>query len=319
MEIGSFIELQLPKGNEYYSGNINIARLNSGRAAIYHAYRLLGCEVLWIPYYQCITVREFLFRKGVKMQFYNIDENFNPVNLKPKSSDAVLLVNYYGVMSVKRMNELANGYRNVIIDNSQAFFSEPLKNVMNVYSARKFLGVPDGAYVVGSNAERFISEYRQGHSSDTSSFLLQRIEYGCEGDVYRQKMVNDHRLDKEDIMKMSDLTRGILDGTEYEPIKIIRRKNYDIACDLFNGVNSLDPTRYYDDSCVPMVYPLVVEDDMLMDKLLKAKHFQGHWWSYIMNEMPDKSFEYWLSRYIIPITIDQRYGRRELEHIRQSV
>ena len=92
-----------------------------------------------------------------------------------------------------------------------------------------------------------------------------------------------------------------------------------MAHQLFAEVNRLDPTQYYDDSCIPMVYPLVVEDDSLLDKLLKHKHFQGHWWSYLLDEVEPDSFEYWISRYVIPITIDQRYGREELEYIRGIV
>ena len=34
MEIGSFLELQLPKGCELYNQEINIARLNTGRMGI---------------------------------------------------------------------------------------------------------------------------------------------------------------------------------------------------------------------------------------------------------------------------------------------
>lgn len=58
-EIGSFIELQFPKNCEYYKGNKNIIRLNSVRATIYHAFRVSECNTIWIPYYQCDTVRNF--------------------------------------------------------------------------------------------------------------------------------------------------------------------------------------------------------------------------------------------------------------------
>jgi len=70
MEIGSFIEMQFPKEKEYYSGDRNIARLNSGRAAIWHAFRLTGCSSIWIPYYQCETVRAFLETKKVEVLSY---------------------------------------------------------------------------------------------------------------------------------------------------------------------------------------------------------------------------------------------------------
>lgn len=315
MEIGSFLELQFDKGKEHYHGDCGVARLNSGRAAVWHAFRVLGCDTIWLPYYQCDTVREFLTRKGAQIKYYHIDKAFDPIDLAPAENEAVLLVNYYGIMSQTRMRTLAKRYDNVIIDNSQAFFCDPIEGCMNVYSARKFVGVPDGSYVIGKNAEKYTEEYEKCYSSDTALFLLQRIEYGCEGKTYESRMVNEHRIDAEDIKCMSDLTRTILDGTDYEPIKAKRRENFMTAHQLFAEVNRIDPTQYYDDSCVPMVYPLVVEDDSLLDKLLKHKHFQGHWWSYLLDEVEPDSFEYWISRYVIPITIDQRYGREELEYI----
>ena len=102
MEIGSFIELQFPKGLEYYSGKQNIARLNSGRTAIYHAARVLNCNTVWLPYYQCDTVRDFLKRKGIKVKYYHIDQWLDPKGIKQKENEVVVFVNYYGVMSQAR-------------------------------------------------------------------------------------------------------------------------------------------------------------------------------------------------------------------------
>lgn len=319
MEIGSFIELQFPKGREYYSQQKDIARLNTGRAAIWHAFRVTGCKAIWLPCYQCDTVREFLMRHGVAVKYYHQDKEFNPTDLEPKDDDAVLLVNYYGIMSASRMANLASRYKHIIIDNSQAFFSSPLPGCMNVYSCRKFVGVPDGAYVIGDNAEKYTDEYPQGHSSDTALFLLQRIEYGCEGKAYQSRSLNEHRIDAEECMRMSKLTRTILDGTDYEHIIAKRRENFATACRLWNSINRINPMHYYDGGTVPMVYPLVVEDDGLLGRLQAAKHFQGHWWSYLCNELPESSFEHWISRYVIPMTIDQRYGEAELLSVHQVV
>ena len=318
-EIGSFIELQFDKNNEFYNLESGIARLNSGRAAIFHALRVLGCQTIWLPYYQCDTVRNFLRQKDITVKYYFIDENFNPVNLKPIKDEAVLFVNYYGVMSANRMQSLAEKYSNVIIDNSQAFFCTPLKNCLNVYSCRKFIGVPDGSYVIGKNADKYVDEYIQGYSSDTSLFLLQRLEYGCEGKSYLSRTKNELRIDSEDISKMSALTHAILDGTDYDFIRFKRRGNFKFVSETLNSINCLNAEKYYDVDCVPMVYPLVIENDSLLDKLLSIKHFQGHWWDYLLKELPENSFEYWLSRYIIPITIDQRYGRDELGKLTQYI
>ena len=186
---------------------------------------------------------------------------------------------------------------------------------MNVYSSRKFVGVADGAYVIGEGAHRYFEDYPQGYSSDTAAFLMKRIEYGCEGEGYKSRTLNENRLDAEDAMKMSKLTFAMLDGADYEHIIARRKENFRIACGLFDSMNEINPTMYFDQAAVPMVYPLVVENDALLEKLLAAKHFQGHWWKYICGELSEDTFEHWISRYVIPITIDQRYGESELRYI----
>ena len=319
MEVGSFFELQFPKGMEFYQGDRNVARLNTGRAAIWHAIRVIGNDTIWLPYYQCDSVRSFLKEKGVQIKYYHIDRHFNPTDLYPDNNETVLLVNYYGIMSNERMKSLARQYNHVIVDNSQAFFCKPIDSCMNVYSCRKFIGVPDGAYVIGENAEKYLNSYEQSFSSDTSIFLLQRIEYGCEGKAYQSRQINEHRIDTEDCMRMSELTHTILDGTNYELIVHKRKENYQIARNLFDTINCINSVEYYDNDVVPMIYPLVIESDDLLEKLLRAKHFQGHWWSYICDELPSDSFEYWISKYIIPITIDQRYGRDDLTRLYRCI
>lgn len=315
MEIGSFIELQLPKGFEYYNQTADIARLNTGRSAIWHAFRVSGASAIWIPYYQCDSVRETLLNHDVEVKYYHTDHNWNPSDLCASDDEAVLFVNYYGIMSHKRMKELANLSKHPIIDNCQGFFCSPVENALNIYSCRKFVGVPDGSYVIGNGAGRFVDEYPQCFSSDTAAFLLMRIEYGCEGNGYEARSINEHRIDTEECMKMSKLTHTILDGTDYEYIKRIRRENFSYMHSLLKGINKINPLQYYDEETIPMVYPLVVEDDELIQRLFRAKHFQGHWWSYICDEQPEDSFEHWISRYVIPVTIDQRYGKAELDYL----
>ena len=313
-EIGSFIELELPKGQELYRGD-DVVRLNTGRAAIWHAFRLTGAKAIWLPYYQCETVREFLTKKNCQIKYYHIDKEFNPIDIEQRADDAVVLVNYYGIMSYDRMKKMSSAYRNVIIDNSQAFFSQPVETAYNVYSARKFVGVADGSYVVGKGASRYYEEYEQGYSSDTAAFLFKRIEYGCAGKSYEARQVNESRIDTEDILKMSPLTRAMLDAADYEGNKEKRKANFEYAHSLLGDINCIDPLLYNDDTVVPMVYPFVVENDELLSVLLSAKHFQGHWWKYITEELPENTFEHWLSRYIIPITIDQRYDKEDMDYL----
>ena len=319
MEIGSFLELDFINTGEYYDQKSDIARLNTGRAAIWHALRVLGGSTVWLPYYQCDTVREFLKSKNVSIKYYHIDCEFNPIDLTPAGDEAVLFVNYFGVMSHDRMRDLVKGYKKVIIDNSQAFFCAPVSGCMNVYSCRKFVGVPDGAYVIGKGAHSYVKDYEKGYSSDPALFLFQRIEYGCEGKAYVNRQSNERRIDTEDIKQMSELTHRILGATDYEKIERKRIENFNTIHSLIGSMNQIDAMKYYRQDCVPMVYPFVVENDGLLDKLQRHKHFQGHWWSYLLEEMKENDFEYWISRYVIPITIDQRYGNKEMNYIGEII
>lgn len=315
MEIGSFLELQLPKGREWYKGDTDVARLNTGRMGIWHAFRITGCKRIWIPIYQCDSIRETFEKKGVEICFYHQDKCFNPVDIKVKDKDAVLLVNYYGIMSSQRMAELAKSYKHPIIDCTQAFFCNPVENALTIYSCRKFVGAPDGAYVVGKDAHKYVEEYPQCYSSDTAAFLLKRIEYGCEGKGYEARSLNERRINSEDCMRMSKLTRTLMDAEDYAYNQQKRKENFAYAHKILGQINKINPIKYMDSETIPMVYPLVVEEDELLSHLQKAKHFQGHWWSYICQEQTQDTFEYWISRYLIPITIDQRYGKEELDYL----
>ena len=311
-EMGSFIELEYPNGKEYYKGD-NVVRLNSGRTAIYHSIKSYNCKKVYLPIYQCETVKDFLIKKRIEIEFYTIDENFIPKMDTNEEDSCMIIVNYCGIFSTQYIKNIADKYKNVIIDNSQAFFSKPLENCLNVCSARKFFGVPDGAYVVGKPYLYSDDMYEDDHSSDTSLFLMQRIEYGCEGKAYASRTLNEERIDNSDIKNMSKFTRYLLDGIDYENVKKKRIENFNVVRSMLKEKNILDIDKYFDKNCVPMVYPFMIENENLLDYLLENKHFQGNWWRYILDITSKNSMEYRLSKYMIPLTIDQRYTSEDVK------
>ena len=60
------------------------------------------------------------------------------------------------------------------MDNAQAFFTEPEKNVDTIYTCRKFFGVPDGAYLITNQIET--SELPRDKSESRISHILGRLE-----------------------------------------------------------------------------------------------------------------------------------------------
>lgn len=316
-EIGSFLELCFEKGKEYYTeskyGDKNVVRLNSGRNAILYAVHHYGVNKVYMPRYQCGSVIECLKRAGIEIKFYTVDEDFVPqIRGYDNLNTAFVVVNYYGIFSTDYIKHLTSGYKNVIVDNAQAFYAEPIDEMLNCYSARKWVGVPDGAYVIGDGASVGMERLEQDFSSDTASFLLQRIEYGCEGKAYESRTKNEHRLDGAPIKSMSSLTRTILDGTDYKDSRQKRVENFNICRRLFDSINEIHVEEFVDDGTVPYVYPLLLEKNGIIEAMHKNKIFQGHWWEYLVDITPENTFEHRLSKYIVPITIDYRYDEQDM-------
>ncbi|MBP3819509.1 MAG: hypothetical protein J6H31_14540 [Butyrivibrio sp.] len=317
-EIGSFIEFDFKKKSELYNENQfginNIGRVNSCRAAIKHAIKLYGVDSVYLPRYECDTViKEILRDNDYKISYYSLNNDLSPILQKQDENSAIVIVNYFGIFSNECLKKISTQYRNVIIDNAQAFYSPPVENCYNCYSPRKFLGVPDGGYIIGPNAKKGIDYYEQDFSSDTAIFLLQRIEYGCSGIAYHNKKLNDDRIDKAGQKQMSVLTQTILSSLPYHDYISIRRNNFKYAQELFNPINELMISKFLDDSCVPYVYPLLLKKDGIIEAFHDNNIFQGHWWEYLVELTSKDTIENDLSRYIIPITIDQRYDYNDIK------
>jgi hypothetical protein len=318
MEIGSFLELDIERTGEYFPDNENVARLNSARAGIYHSLQVMQCDDIYVPYYQCPTVNSFLGKKGVKIYQYYLSNTFKPLLNRPENKSAILIVNYFGIFSNEYFKNIQREFQNVIIDNGPAFYNPPIEGCFNVYSARKFFGVPDGCYVVGPNANDFTNEYSVDYSSPTAGFLFQRHEFGCSAS-YKERMKNEERIDNADVLRMSHLTRTLLGGINYQRIRNLRRNNFQYAHEQYKSVNLLNVSINYDDSCVPIFYPLVVENDSLVEELAKNQIYTGRRWNSVLNEVKGDTFEAWLSRYMVPLPVDQRYGSSELDKVFEAV
>lgn len=317
-EIGSFIGLDLKGTQEFYNNELGIARLNSARAGIYHACRLYGCHTIYLPFYLCPSVNQFLSEHGIKTIKYYINDRFEPVGLEQEDKSAIVIVNYFGILSHTKMKGVAGKFHNVIVDNSAAFYASPLKDCYSIYSPRKFFGVPDGCYIIGPNASRGTNDYEQDRSADTSSFLFATIEQGTNA-TYKERMMNEARIDNSGPMRMSGLTRCLLRNINYTKISSKRIENFKYAHFHFNKINKFNPFFSFDETCVPMVYPLVIEKNDLDRKLRDKKVYVGRLWTSVLEEVAPSSFEARMSKFMIPLPIDQRYGRTEINDMNNYI
>ncbi len=306
--IGGYFELEIRKGEHYHK---NALRLNTARNSFEYILRARHYRKVYFPYYTCEVMLEPINKLGIDYGFYHINASLEPADLPVlKRDEAFLYTNYFGLQQecVKRL-AMVYGHQ-LIVDNAQAFYAKPLPGIDTFYSARKFFGVPDGAYLyTGVKLEQ---DWDQDVSYERMSHLLKRIDLGAETG-YQDFRVNDNLLCGQDIKTMSRLTETILCGIDYEIVKRKRRENYvilDQALKTSNGIH-----LELDDEAVPMVYPYMTDDTSLRERLIDNNVFVATYWPNVKEWTMSRMIEHELAVQLIPIPCDQRYGLEEMNSI----
>lgn len=312
MEFGGYFELELRKGVEYHPAAIN---LNTGCNAFKYILKVKRYKKVYLPYFTCTAMLNPIHTLGLRSEFYHINDQFEPVFdfTKIKQHEAFVYTNYFGIFD-KVVEKLAGQCPNLIIDNAQAFYSKPIPDIDTFYSARKFFGVPDGAYLYSNNIG--VVDLPSDVSLDRFAHLLKRIEFGPEAG-YQDFHINNMKLDNQLILKMSKLTQALLCGIDYEEVKKRRRTNYLRLQKKLSDFNILKLS--IDDYMVPMVYPFLANQKELKQKLIEERIYIATYWPNVLVWAEKSTIEYRFAEYLIPLPIDQRLGPKEINYIIERV
>lgn len=317
MEYGGYLPLELNSGKEMFEKyNGHFCRFNSVKASFAYIIGIEKPSRMILPYYYCPSTTEALKAMGADISFYHISRDLQPEDIPDQKNTAIFLVDYFGVRT-EEILKIAERYREatVIIDYAHSFFAEPLfrKNVYNVYSARKFFGVPDGSYVVAENNLAY-SEFLS-NSYDYAEYLFKSYEAG----------VNAAYLDKKDADKaisgnytnMSKLALGLLQNVDYENVRSKRINNYRTLHQLLGHMNELSVPQ----ACPAYQYPLLISGDgrEIKSELVKNKIFVSTLWN--GQELADKGndFERNMSANAVFLPIDQRYSASDMKYLAEKV
>lgn len=311
-EIGGFFGLEIAQGRGHY--HPEALRLNLARNSLEYILRSKQYKKIYLPLYGCDVLLESLEKLGLEYEFYAIDEQLNPIFSQELGDDeAILCVNYFGLKRTT-IERLAKKYgHKLIVDNAQAFFEKPVIGVDTFYSARKFFGVSDGAYLYMS--QKLNESFEQDISFGRSTYLLKRNDISAEA-TYEDFQVNEKLLSDQPIKIMSNLTDGLLGSVDYERVRGIRRKNYLFFEEKLER-NNLLKLELSDQ--VPMVYPFRTNDPSLREKLIKNHIFVATYWPNVLHQANKDALEYLLTQQIIPLPIDQRYNEEQLQTIVEMI
>ena len=306
-EIGGYIEMSKGREIEYHK---NAIALNSGRSCIEYLIRAKKIKKMFIPYFLCSSIRGLCEKCGCEYELYNILRDFTPdLNVVPKENEYILVINYYGQITEKTIDDIKTKYQNIIVDNTQDFFRMPQDNTDTIYSCRKFFGVPDGAYLYSNS---FIDdEVETDISYQKMQFLMGRLELGAE-EFYPEYVKNNSTFAKENMKYMSVLTHTLLGNEDYNFVKNKRTENFEFLHSKLENKNKLKlivPNG-------PFMYPLLLENgEAVKRKLIEKKIFVPTLWPAVFDVCKDESVESYYSKNIVPLPIDQRYGIEEMKYI----
>ena len=310
--IGGYFELELKQSSHYHSDAI---KLNTARNCFEYILRAKQYKKVYMPFYTCEVMLEPIRKLNIKYEFYSIDEQLDPVFKKELQADeAFLYTNYFGLKQ-KSVEILAKKIgNNLIIDNAQAFFAKPIDGIDTFYSARKFFGVADGAYLYTNTV--LPDCFEQDISFDRMSHLLKRVDIGAEL-AYDDFKNNDNALVSQPIKLMSKLTDKILSGIDYEYIKQIRLKNFIYLHSALKSKNLLHIKNI--SNSVPMVYPYYTEKENIRQKLIENKIYIATYWPNTSEWCSENQIEKKLAKMIIPLPIDQRFEKKTMEFIVSNI
>ena len=306
--IGGYFELELRQGEHYHE---NALKLNTARNCLEYILKAKQYKKILIPYYTCEVILESIKKLKTDYRFYHINQKLEPVKkYKLLDNEAFLYTNYFGLKQ-ETVQRLVNHYgKKLIVDNSQAFYAKPLEGIDTFYSARKFFGVPDGAYLYTN--KYLEEELNQDISYMRVSHLLKRIDIDSEAG-YVDFQQNDNSLVNQPIKKMSNLTDKLLKSIDYETVRLRRRKNYGTLSKQLQNDNQIEFDL--DENTVPMVYPYFSNEKNLRNKLIRNKVFVAKYWENILEWCSSDSLEYKFVERLLPLPIDQRYNQNDMEQI----
>lgn len=309
-EIGGYLELDKYGQEMLHEG---AAALNCGRNCLAYLIKARRIKKILLPYFICGSVIDTCLKEKVVIRYYRVKEDFHPAEIYAGCDEWVYIVNYYGQLSADEIIHYKNKYKNIIVDNAQAYFEQPAGGADTLYTCRKFFGVPDGAFLYTDS--RLDEELEQDESYGRMEFILGRFERPA-SEFYDKYARNNDMFAEESVKKMSRLTLNLLHGIDYSMVKEKRTRNYCRLHDKLKDINHLK-LKITEGA---FAYPLLAENGPdIRKKLISEKIYIPVLWPDVLENADPGSIEYRYAGNILPLPCDQRYGESEMDLIAEAV
>ena len=310
-KIGGFFELEIAKGDSLYHDDA--IKLSTGRACLNYILQVIKPSKVFVPYYCCDALYEPMALLGIDCEFYEINNQLEIKKLpKLKENEIIIYCDFFGVKS-EYTQSLINRYNNkLIIDNSHSFYKKQLSvNSISFTTARKYFGVPDGAFLYIPDQYKFKKSLKRNTkvsiNHNTHSLLgLQDFAY-LEFSEY-EKTLNS------DIEMISVLSEKLLATVDYKEVRAIRNRNFNFFRKEFNQLNNIMINENEVDC---FCYPLLLDTPIKKEELYNEKIYLPNYWIDTTKRADSSNykFETKISTQLLPLPIDHRYTLEDLKRV----
>ena len=246
----------------------------------------------------------------ISSQSLNIDKN-----------ESLIYVNYFGLKPIY-LEKLEQIYRDRLwLDHTQAFFYQPKTSLSwHFNSARKFFGVPDGAYLYAPAQVNLPSPdtWTKNKNYRFEHLLLRHQGKLQEG--YKIFQENEH-LNGGEIARMSELTEVILSQVDYDSVARKRRDNYLYLHQVLAAHNQLSSeVTNLPDNSVPFCYPYLPKEPINKQYFWEQNMFIPIFWRECLERISSGfEWEKQLSSTLLPLPIDHRYDTNDMDIIINAI
>ena len=308
-EIGGYFGLALGRGDG--SPHRHAIALNSARNGFLYTLLTSRPRRVYLPCLICDSMVQTLVSANVPYEFFSVNSRMElaePIHLQ--SDERVVFVNYFGLKSAYCRELWAQYGQSLFVDNTQAFYSQPVAGCDSIYSPRKFFGVSDGGYLYTNVTAKLALD--QDVSHDAVRHLVGRIDRSA-AEFYQDYRKSERRLEARPVRRMSSLTQAILASLDYDLARKTRERNFLFLHAALAGINRLRIT--VEDLTGPMVYPLWTHEPELRDRLLSNRVYVATYWKEVLDRPCVSDVERDLVANLVPLPIDQRYRLSEMQVI----
>ena len=203
-------------------------------------------------------------------------------------------------------------YSNILLDNTQSFFQEPITGVDTIYNCRKYFGVTDGSYLFTDVTLKKLLNLDLSYNR--FDYLIGRYECGAE-QFYKTFTDAEERLKEKPLMAMSKLTHNIMKSLNYKKIESVRKENFNYLHDELSRYNKFKELK-----TGTFMYPFMCTDAKALRKSLIASGiYIPILWPNVIDTADIDSNEYRHTTEILPLPIDHRYHKTEMSIIASHI